>query len=169
MSREFITNWRKAAVIEREVAEELRFHCEMLAQEYQARGLSAQAAKTLASQRFGDIDRIQGECVAIRKRNRRAVKLLKITFAIFFVAGVLLRVADQGAPFTHLGDVMVMTAVLGRLLLHARGLRTTLRSELKDSTLVLPRLDAVSSISPYDEFGRSPVERVLADKTRPDS
>ena len=46
----------------RDVDEELAFHIAMRAEEYQAEGMSAAEAETLAVQRFGNVDSVRAEC-----------------------------------------------------------------------------------------------------------
>lgn len=163
MLRDFI-NSQTSRRTEGEIAEELRFHCEMLAQEFQARGMSEDAARIEASRRFGDVGSIQKQCVAITRRNGIAVKLLKLVLAILFAGGVLFRVTGDGIRLHHLGDVMVITALLGHVFLRVRRIKPP--SAATPGSLVLPRLEAMTSIEPYDRLGRTPVERFLTDETR---
>src|ERR687884_252035 len=69
-------SWRMIggrAEIEQQVEEELRFHCEMLTEDYREAGMSEDAARKAASKRFGDRERVQAECVEISRRNRPAM------------------------------------------------------------------------------------------------
>ena len=59
-----------------DVDDELRFHLEMRAREYEARGMDPGEARRATLERFGDVDRIGGELRAHdlrrqRERNRR--------------------------------------------------------------------------------------------------
>lgn len=163
MLRDFI-NRKPSTRIESEIEEELRFHRDMLTQEYQAQGLTELAAKTAASRRLGDVEGIQKECVAISRRSRPAVKLLKLIPAILFASGLLLRVSGVDMHIHHLGDVMMLTAVLGHVFLRLD--RRKASSTTTEGNLVLPRLEALTAIESFDQLGRSPVERFLTDKTR---
>ena len=55
-----------------DVDEELRFHLDMRAAEYEARGMPRDAARRLAETRFGDEARARAECVAIDEHAARA-------------------------------------------------------------------------------------------------
>jgi predicted permease len=48
--------------VEAEIDEEIRYHLEMRAREYRARGASNDAAEELARRRFGDVSRVRAEC-----------------------------------------------------------------------------------------------------------
>lgn len=162
--------WLTSAAIERQVEEELRFHCEMLTHEYQEGGLSEEAARDAAGRRFGDVERIQAQCVEISRRNRPAVKLLKLFLLMSFMTGVWLRLRGVDLNFLHLGNLLMAIGVLGQLLLRLRGLTATGSLAVKRSPplSLLGRGESLS-IEAYDEHGRTPVERLVADKAYRDS
>ena len=174
MLRRFITGWKRwtggAAYIERQVEEELRFHFEMLTEEYQEMGMPEEVARAATSRRFGDVGRVQAECVEISRRNRPALKLLKLLLLLFFVSGLCLRVASVEINFKQLADLLMATGVLGQLLLHVRGLRAVPSTAVKEEPpLSILGQGVAPSIKAYDEKGRTPVERLVADKAHKDS
>ncbi len=66
--------------------------------------------------------------------------------------------------------MLMATGVLGQLLLHVRGLKATGFRSLKGSApFSILGLRTQSSIEAYDKEGRTPVERVVADKAFKDS
>ena len=171
MLRGFAKRWRKpvgVAEIERQVEEEMRFHCEMLTEEYMLSGLTEEAALAAARRRFGDIERVQDECAQIKRRSRPIMRLLKLFLLLFFVSGFCLRMVVVELPFKQLADVMMATGVLGHVLLYLRGLRAVRSQSLKGSNVVLG-LRAPESIEAYDAQGRTPLGRIMADKNYRDS
>ena len=66
-----------------EVDEELRFHLEQRTRDYIARGMSPEAARDAAAQRFGDTARVSEACTSVLlaeragKQHDRALELLK--------------------------------------------------------------------------------------------
>lgn len=161
-----VTRFGKAE-IEREVEEELRFHYQMLTEKYQETGMAEEAARAAAAERFGDVRRVQAQCVEISRRNRPMMKLLKLVLLLFFVTGVWLRTRGWAVQFTQMGDLLMATAVLGQLLLYVKGLRPTRSLAVKSSSaLSIFGRSEQPSIAPYDELGRTPVERVVADKAK---
>lgn len=72
--RRYLRFWR--ADVAGDVDDELRFHLEMRAREYEARGMDPGEAQRATLERFGDVERIGGELRAhdlrrARERNRR--------------------------------------------------------------------------------------------------
>jgi hypothetical protein len=158
------------AEIEQQVEEELRFHCEMLTEDYREAGMSEDAARKAASKRFGDRERVQAECVEISRRNRPAMKLLKLLLLMFFVSGVWLRMTATHINFKQLADLLMATAVLGQLLLHVKGLGRARALSLKTgSPLSIFGRNSSLSVEAYDDEGRTPVERLVADRAFKDS
>jgi hypothetical protein len=161
--------WR-GAEIERQVEEELRFHCDMLTEDYQEGGLPEEAAREATAQRFGDVERVQAQCVAISRRNRPMIKLLRLVFLLSFITGVWFRTRGWAIQFTQMGDLLMATAVLGQLLLYVKGLRASGHQALKRSPSSFSLLgQSELSVEAYDELGRTPVERLVADKAFKDS
>lgn len=162
--------WFGWGEVEQLVEEELLFHCEMLAEEYQEMGLSEEAAKDATRKRFGNLEHVQAECVEITRRSRPVIKVLKLFLLAFFITGLWLRIADANNYFNHLGDVMMATAVLCRLFLHVKGLRATgFQSIKKGSPLSILGRGAKPAVEAYDAQGRTPVERLMSERTFKDS
>jgi putative ABC transport system permease protein len=65
-----------------DVDEELRFHLEMRTAEYAASGLSRDAARSQAEQRFGSIDRARDACLEIDQHHARTETHMRMLFAI---------------------------------------------------------------------------------------
>jgi hypothetical protein len=161
---------RVGAKVERQVEEELYFHCEMLREKYQAMGLSEEAASEAARKRFGDVERVQAECVAISRRSRPVVKMLKLMLLLFFVSGLSLRINSVEIPFKQLADILMATGALGQLLLYVRGLRAKGSQAVKaEPPLSILWPGASPSIEAFDAQGRTPFERLVADKAPKDS
>jgi hypothetical protein len=165
MLRRFIRRSAGGSDIERQVEEELRFHCEMLMEQYQEGGLSEEAARAATARRFGEVEPVRAECVKISRRNRPVVKLLKLLLFVSFITGVWLRTRGWAIQFTQMGDLLLATGVLGQLLLYVKGLSGRAPQAVKRSRpFSLLGRGRSPSIEAYDELGRTPVERLVADK-----
>jgi len=105
-----------------DVEDELQFHIEMLERKYVQDGMSAAAAKAAALRRFGSLEKAMKHCVDIRSRNSRVRRVLKISLIILGLTGLSMRIISSRVTVHHLGDVLVMIAITGRLFLYVRGL-----------------------------------------------
>lgn len=105
-----------------EVEDELQFHIEMLERKYVQDGMSAAAARAAALRRFGSIERAMKQCVSIRSRNSLLRRILKISLILLGFAGFFIRIISTDRNFDHIGDILIMIAIFGRLLLYVRGL-----------------------------------------------
>lgn len=105
-----------------EVEDELQFHIEMLERKYAQDGMSAAAAKAAALRRFGSLEKAMKQCVDIRKRNSLLRRVLKTSSIILALTGLTIRILSSERNLDHVGDVLIMIAVFGRLLLYVRGL-----------------------------------------------
>jgi hypothetical protein len=105
-----------------EVEDELRFHIEMLERKYAQDGMSAAAAKAAALRRFGSLERAMKQCVNIRGRNSLLRRVLKMSLILIGLIGLSLRMLGSDVNIHHIGDILIMIAVSGRLLLYVRGL-----------------------------------------------
>ena len=158
------------AEIEREVWEELRFHCERLTEEYQEMGLSEEAARDATRRRFGNLEQVQAECVEIGRRSRPTVRLLKLFLLLFFIAGLWLRMISVELPFKQLADLMMAVSMLCQLLLHVKGMKATGFQAIKRGVpLSILGLGAKPTVEAYDAEGRTPVERLVHDRVFKDS
>ena len=105
-----------------EVEDELQFHIEMLERKYVQDGMSARAAKAAALRRFGSIERAMKQCVDIRSRNNPLRRVLKPSLILLGLIGLSIRIISSDRNFDHMGDVLIMIAITGRLLIYVRGL-----------------------------------------------
>jgi hypothetical protein len=105
-----------------EVEDELRFHIEMLERKYAQDGMSAAAAKAAALRRFGSLERAMKQCVNIRGRNSLLRRVLKMSLILIGLIGLSLRMLGSDVNIHHIGDILIMIAISGRLLLYVRGL-----------------------------------------------
>lgn len=105
-----------------EVEDELQFHIEMLERKYVQDGMSTAAAKAAALRRFGSLERAMKQCVNIRSRNSLLRRILKMSLIILGLTGLTIRIFSSDFHVGRIGDVLIMIAVAGRLLLYVRGL-----------------------------------------------
>ena len=105
-----------------DVEDELRFHIEMLERKYVQDGMSATAAKAAALRRFGSLERAMKQCVDIRSRNSLLRRVLKTSLILLGLAGLSIRLLSSDLHVDHIGDILIMIAISGRLLLYVRGL-----------------------------------------------
>lgn len=109
--------------LEREVEEELRFHLDLLIEEYVARGISHFDAEGLAVRRFGNLRQIKAKCVQIANRNRPYIRVIKSLMVLLLFSGILIRFSAVELAVRHIGEILVAIAILTRVLLYVRGLR----------------------------------------------
>ncbi len=85
-------DWRSPRAIDADVEEELRFHIEEATAEGMREGLSREAARAAALARFGNLEAIREQCVAIRTQGGAAMikALIGLVVGLFAVAVVLL-------------------------------------------------------------------------------
>ena len=105
-----------------EVEDELRFHIEMLERKYVQDGMSAAAARAAALRRFGSIERAMKQCVNIRSRNSLLRRVVKTSLVFLGLIGFSIRIISSDLNFDHIGDILIMIAIAGRLLLYVRGM-----------------------------------------------
>ena len=106
---------------ESDVAEELQFHVDMLERKYAGHGLSTAEAKAAAQRRFGNLERVKQQCVAISRRNTLLRRVLKMFLILLALAGLAIHVLSSDTKVAHIGDTLIMIAIAGRLLLYVRG------------------------------------------------
>ena len=114
-----ITTRRKT---ERDVAEELQFHVDMLELMYAQHGMSSAEAKAAAKRRFGSFERTKRQCVAISERTTLLRRVLKTSFIFIGLAGLPVRIFSSDFHVARIGAVLIMIAIAGRLLLYVREL-----------------------------------------------
>jgi hypothetical protein len=105
-----------------EVEDELQFHIEMLERKYVQNGMSATAARAAALRRFGSIEKAMKQCADIRSRNSLLRRVLKTSLILLGLTGFSIRIVSSVVTVDHVGDILIMIAIFGRLLLYVRGL-----------------------------------------------
>lgn len=108
--------------IELEVEEELHHHCELLLREYVQRGMSPEDARAATEKRFGNLDRFKNECVKIRRRSHPLQRAFKTFLLLLALTGLIIRLGGTDRHVDHIGGILIVIAVLGRLLLYLRTL-----------------------------------------------
>jgi|GEM_PF-783873 len=152
---------RKTSGVEQDVKEEISFHCDQLTTQYQAKGLSETEARLAALKQFGDVEQVQAECVQISKRNSPLTKLIKLLLFMMFLAGVWIRFSGLGVTFVHLGNVLIATSILARLLMYVQTLRPIKSGS--GETLGLFTRSSSAKVEAFDSLGQTPVERLMND------
>ena len=147
-----------------EIEEELQFHLDLLADEHCKQNMSWDEAQATALRRFGDVEQIRDECVRIARRNHAAVLALKWFFGFVFVSGILVRIFSTDYHVTRIGDLLMEVGALGRLLLYLRGRTRSTYVHGPDDSVSLKLNDSPLSFAPYDQRGRTPIERVFSSK-----
>src|ERR1044071_2969511 len=140
LAKLFRNPYRKQVVFE--IEDELLFHIEMLERKYVQDGMSAAAAKAAALRRFGSLEKAMKQCVAIRSKNSLRRRILKASLIILGLIGLSIRMLSSHPGFVHLGDLLIMIAIAGRLLLYVRGLSPSTFLSGTDETcpsIVTPR------------------------------
>jgi len=105
-----------------EVEDELQFHIEMLERKYAQQGMSDTQAKAAARKRFGNLERVKKQCVDISRRNSLLRRILKTSSILIALAGLAIQNLSSDYMVARIGEVLIMIAVCGRLLLYVRGL-----------------------------------------------
>ena len=116
--------------MQQEVEEELRFHIEMQARDFESDGLPPDTAYVRATQRFGNSTKIKRECIGILVEDTRTVHVVKLLFKMLLLAGVLIKFLTSEFRQQQIGYMLLMIGVLGMLLLWAK--RFTMGQGLTD-------------------------------------
>jgi hypothetical protein len=111
-----------------EVDEELRFHIDMLEGKYVQQGMSAAEARIAAVRRFGNLERVQKQCVDISRRKSLLRRVLKTSSIVIALIGLSIHILSPDQNIAHIGDTLIMIAISGRLLIYVRGSSPTLRN-----------------------------------------
>jgi hypothetical protein len=98
--------------------QELRYHVEMLTVENITAGMSAKNAKAEALRRFGNIERIKSQCRGVHRGSLPGAA--RWTMGIVVVFGAFLWATSHLAQVSVLGQMLVITVVLCRLLVYLR-------------------------------------------------
>ena len=116
--------------MQHEVEEELRFHIEMQARDFEKDGLPPDTAYARATQRFGNSTKIKRECIGILVEDTMTVRVIKLLFRMSLLAGVLIKFLTSEFRQQQIGNMLITIGVLGVLLLWAK--RFTPRHGLTD-------------------------------------
>lgn len=149
-------------VIERQIEEELRFHLEMLTEQHLLKDMSLPEAKDAALKRFGNVEQIKEQCAEISRRNGPLTRALKFLLILVFLGGVLVRAFSTELDVHHLGNILIFVAVSGRLFFYVRSLKPSHFTAKHDPSLMLKH-HGLTSVTAYDQKGRTPLERVISD------
>ncbi|CAN5887400.1 hypothetical protein BH18ACI4_BH18ACI4_13240 [soil metagenome] len=149
----------------REIDKELRFHLELLTQEHLQLDMSVEEAKEAAIRRFGNVERIKDQCLAILKRAHPFLVALKFFLILIFLAGVVIRILSMDQNTRHLGDLLIAVPVLSRLFLYVRSLTPSSFLSKHETPSPLRLNESVQPLfTPYDQGMLTPVERLISDK-----
>ena len=105
-----------------EVEEELQFHIEMLERKYTQQEMSGAHAKAAASKRFGNLERVRKQCVAIRRRSSVLRRVLNTASILIALTGLAIHSLNSDYKVARIGTMLITIAVSGRLLVYLRGL-----------------------------------------------
>lgn len=105
-----------AAALRNEVEEELQFHLDMCAREFESQGLSAEEATARAKQRLGDVASVKRQCVQIKARTNARVRVMMILCSAMLALGILINLSTTDFRVARIGTVLIMIAVIGALL-----------------------------------------------------
>ncbi len=134
-----------------EVNDELAFHLEERIREYTARGMTPDAARAAALQRFGDVDGVRSECAALLEADRRAEDRRDWLADLRQDVGFAVRSFRRAPLFTFLA---IATLALGI------GANAAVFGVVKSVLLdALPYRDADQLVRVYSRFEKSGMER----------
>ncbi len=163
MKKSLLFNGLDRRVLESEVDEELQFHIEMQARDYERQGLAPEESLARAAVRFGDLAEIRRQCVRIGTQNSAGMLVMKILFTSSFLLGGLVRALSPETHVTQVGNVLMMIGVLGLLLLFGKRVgATAFKRERESIQLGLSEGSDTIPVS-FDEKGRTPFDRVRGD------
>lgn len=148
-----------------EIDDELRFHLELLTQEHLRQDLSREAAEGAALKRFGNVELIKDQCLAIRRRSNPFLIVLKSFLIMTLLSGIGVRVASTALNTRRIGDLLIAIPILAGLLLYVRGISPS-NFLAKPETALSLRLNETTQplFTAYDKGMLTPVERVISDK-----
>jgi hypothetical protein len=102
------------------IEDELLFHLEMRTQENIDSGMSHHEARRDAEERFGNVESIKTDCLKIHRNNHVAMKVLNCLLCMLIAFGLALRLTGSPRGIRPTGDLIVLSAILLRLLIHLR-------------------------------------------------
>jgi len=149
--------------LEHEVEDELHFHLELLTEEHMRQGMTLEEARREALKRFGNVELLKKQCVAIGKRGRLQVRLLKWGFVAVFLFGVFTRIFWNADIYgRQIGNMLMVIAVSGGVLLYFRGLYHLSFVPKRENQVRLGLSDIEDARNAPQQF--SPFERLIADE-----
>ena len=83
-------------------------------------GMARTEARQDAEERFGNLESIKSDCLKIHHDNHVAMKALNCLLGIVFAFGLVLRLTSSTTGIRPTGDLIAMSAILLRLLIHLR-------------------------------------------------
>ena len=147
-----------------EIEEELRFHLDLLTDEHCRQDMPWADARDTALRRFGNVERIKDQCVEISRRNRPAIRALKLLMTLVFLTGVLVRVFSPEYHLTRVGDILMAVAVLSRLWIYVRWLNPSTFFSKPETSSPLRLSESQVLFTAYDQKKRTPLERIISGK-----
>ena len=76
--KRLLRSWLWRVPVDQEVDEEIDFHLEMRTRDLVARGMPSDAARALARQRMGDLERLKKDCLDLGRQRDRKMKMLQL-------------------------------------------------------------------------------------------
>ena len=122
LTRRFFSPSRSEA-IEREVEEELRFHLDLLTEQHLQHADTLSDARASALKRFGNVEQVKDECVAISKRKRPLTRVLQSFLILLFLGGIFVRIFATELHVDRVGQMLIAIGAMGQLFLYVRGLK----------------------------------------------
>lgn len=105
-----------ATDLRREVEDELQFHVDMCAREFESQGFSAEEANARAKHRLGDVASVKRQCLQIKARTNARVRAMMIVCSTTLGVGMLIRLSTTDFRVARVGTVLIMIAVIAALL-----------------------------------------------------
>ncbi|MFN2493491.1 MAG: permease prefix domain 1-containing protein [Pyrinomonadaceae bacterium] len=106
---------------ESQVSDELQLHIDLSTQELIGQGMPVREAREMALKRLGNVEQIKRECTEIVRRRHPSRRALKFFVTLIFVAGVVVRCLSGELEVTHIGNTLIMVAILSGILIYVRG------------------------------------------------
>jgi len=128
----------------------------MQASDYTSLGITLEESQAMAKARFGDVEKIKGECISISTGNTFVTWVLTFVFLMTLIVGLIVRALSPEMHITRVGHVMIMIGGLGILLVYAKRAGSMMFTNSSSVRLGLNNSPPVS----FDEQGRTPFERV---------
>ncbi|HWN12097.1 MAG TPA: permease prefix domain 1-containing protein [Pyrinomonadaceae bacterium] len=156
---------RKSSETAQDIDEELNFHLELLTQKHLQREMSLTEANDAAAKRFGNVERIKDQCLAIRRRSHPFLVALKSLLILTFLTGIVVRVLSTALNTRRIGDLLIAIPILAGVLLYVRNISPSSFVSNPETALSLRLNENVQPLfTAYDKGMHTPVERLISDK-----